>query len=112
ELAGEVSGDEARLYELIWQRTVASQMTDATGNTVTMRLGGTSRAGQDAEFSASGTVIVHQGFLKVYVESTDDDSADGGADAGKERRLPNLVEGDTLTAGSLEAVGHSTNPPA
>ena len=109
ELAGQVSGDELRLYELIWQRTVASQMTDATGNTVTMRLGGTSRAGQDAEFSASGTVIVHQGFLKVYVESSDDDSSD---DAGKERRLPNLSEGDTLTATSLTAVGHNTNPPA
>jgi DNA topoisomerase I len=109
ELAGRVSGDELRLYELIWQRTVASQMTDATGNTVTVRLGGTSRSGQDAEFSASGTVIVHQGFLKVYVESTDDDSSD---DAGKERRLPNLVEGDTANASSLEPVGHSTNPPA
>jgi DNA topoisomerase-1 len=76
---------------------------------VTVRLGGTSRSGQDAEFSASGTVIVHQGFLKVYVESTDDDSSD---DAGKERRLPNLVEGDTARASSLEPVGHSTNPPA
>ena len=109
ELAGQVSGDEARLYELIWQRTVASQMTDATGNTVTMRLGGTSRTGQDAEFSASGTVIVHQGFLKVYVESSDDDGSD---DAGKERRLPNLSEGDTVRATSLEAVGHNTTPPA
>ncbi|HEY0870701.1 MAG TPA: type I DNA topoisomerase, partial [Acidothermaceae bacterium] len=109
ELAGQISGDELRLYELIWQRTVASQMTDATGNTVTMRLGGTSRTGRDAEFSASGTVIVHQGFLKVYVESSDDDAAD---DAGNERRLPNLSEGDTARATSLEAVGHSTNPPS
>jgi len=114
ELAGQVSGDEARLYELIWQRTVASQMTDATGQTVTMRLGGTTRpdatnTSRDAEFSAAGTVIVHQGFLKVYVESTDDDSTD---DAGSERRLPNLSEGDTARATSLEAAGHSTNPPA
>jgi DNA topoisomerase-1 len=109
ELAGQISGDELRLYELIWQRTVASQMTDATGHTVTMRLGGTSRTGRDAEFSASGTVIVHQGFLKVYVESSDDDSTD---DAGSERRLPNLSEGDTARATSLEAVGHSTNPPS
>jgi DNA topoisomerase-1 len=114
ELAGQVSGDEARLYELIWQRTVASQMTDATGQTVTMRLGGTTRpdatnTSRDAEFSASGTVIVHQGFLKVYVESTDDESTD---DASSERRLPNLSEGDTARATELEAVGHSTNPPA
>jgi len=114
ELAGQVSGDEARLYELIWQRTVASQMTDATGNTVTVRLGATSRPtstsdGADVEFSASGTVIVHQGFLKVYVESTDDDSSE---DASKERRLPNLNEGDTLMARQLIPVGHSTNPPA
>jgi DNA topoisomerase I len=114
ELAGQVSGDELRLYELIWQRTVASQMTDATGQTVTMRLGGTTRpdatnTSRDAEFSASGTVIVHQGFLKVYVESSDEDSTD---DAGSERRLPNLSEGDTARATSLEAVGHATNPPS
>jgi DNA topoisomerase-1 len=109
ELAGEVSGDEARLYELVWQRTVASQMTDATGQTVTVRLGGMTSSGRDAEFSASGTVIVHQGFLKVYVESSDDDSAD---DASRERRLPNLVEGDRVKAVSLAAVGHNTNPPA
>jgi DNA topoisomerase I len=118
ELAGQVTGDEARLYELIWQRTVASQMTDATGQTVTMRLGGTTRpdavhtsngnTSHDAEFSASGTVIVHQGFLKVYVESTDDDASDDTS----ERRLPNLSEGDTARATSLEPVGHTTNPPA
>jgi DNA topoisomerase-1 len=113
ELAGQVTGDEARLYELIWQRTVASQMTDATGQTVTMRLGGTTRpdasnTSHDAEFSASGTVIVHQGFLKVYVESTDDDTSDDTS----ERRLPNLSEGDTARATSLEPVGHTTNPPA
>jgi DNA topoisomerase-1 len=113
ELAGQVTGDEARLYELIWQRTVASQMTDATGQTVTMRLGGTTRpdatnTSHDAEFSASGTVIVHQGFLKVYVESTDDDTSDDTS----ERRLPNLAEGDTARATSLEPVGHTTNPPA
>jgi DNA topoisomerase I len=112
ELAGQVSGDEARLYELIWQRTVASQMTDATGHTVTVRLGGTSRNGQDAEFSASGTVIVHQGFLKVYVESSDDDNAADASDTNRERRLPNLSEGDTVRASSLQAVGHNTNPPA
>ncbi len=108
ELAGQLSGDEFRLYELIWQRTLASQMTDATGHTVTVRLGGVSRDGRDAEFSASGTVIVHQGFLKVYVESSDDDADDSG----RERRLPSLSEGDVVRAESLQPVGHSTNPPA
>ncbi len=110
ELAGQLSADEARLYELIWQRTVASQTNDATGQTVTMRLGATSRAGQDAEFSASGTVITFPGFLKVYVEGADDDSSDDASS--RERRLPALAEGDTVVAQSLEAVGHSTNPPA
>jgi DNA topoisomerase-1 len=111
ELAGEVSGDEFRLYELIWQRTVASQMTDATGQTVTVRLGGTSRDGQDAEFSASGTVITHAGFLKVYVEGSDDDT-DTDAGAQRERRLPPLAERDVVRAESLQPVGHSTSPPA
>ncbi|MDQ1487201.1 MAG: topoisomerase [Actinomycetota bacterium] len=108
ELAGEVSGDELRLYELIWQRTLASQMTDATGNTVTVRLGATARNGQDAEFSASGTVIVHAGFLKVYVEGSDDEADD----TSRERRLPSLSEGDIVRADDLRPVGHSTNPPA
>jgi DNA topoisomerase-1 len=109
ELAGQLSSDEARLYELIWQRTVASQMNDATGQTVTMRLGATSRGGRDAEFSSSGTVITFQGFLKVYVEGADDESSDENS---RERRLPALAEGDTVLATELEAVGHSTNPPA
>ncbi len=108
EIAGEVSGDEFRLYELIWQRTLASQMTDATGQTVTVRLGATSRDGVDAEFSAAGTVITHPGFLKVYVESSDDEADD----ANRERRLPSLAEGDVVQVESLLPVGHSTNPPA
>jgi len=108
ELAGRVSGDELRLYELIWQRTVASQMTDAAGQTVTVRLGATARSGQDAEFSASGTVITHPGFLKVYVEGSDDENDEKS----RERRLPALAEGDVVRAESLQPVGHTTNPPA
>ncbi|MGH3264535.1 MAG: type I DNA topoisomerase, partial [Trebonia sp.] len=108
ELAGQVSGDELRLYELIWQRTLASQMTDATGQTVTMRLGASARTGQAVEFSASGTVITHQGFLKVYVEGSDDEVDEKS----RERRLPPLAEGDVVRAESLQPVGHSTNPPA
>ena len=108
ELAGQLSGDEFRLYELIWQRTVASQMTDATGQTVTVRLAATVPTGEQAEFSASGTVITHPGFLRVYVESSDDDTDEPA----KQRRLPPLAEQDVLRAESLAAVGHTTNPPA
>jgi DNA topoisomerase I len=61
-----LTGQERAVYELIWQRTLASQMTDATGETVTLRLGMTSASGRDAVFSASGTVINHAGFLAVY----------------------------------------------
>jgi DNA topoisomerase-1 len=111
ELAGQISGDEFRLYELIWQRTVASQMTDATGQTVTVRLGATARNGRDAEFSASGTVIMHSGFLKVYVEGSDSEGDESDA-TNRERRLPALTEGDVVRAESLAPVGHSTNPPA
>ncbi len=88
-----LSGDEFRLYELIWMRTIASQMKDAKGNTVTIRLGGPcepTEAGEDVVFSASGRTITFHGFLKAYVESTDD--ADAARDD-QETRLPNLAEG-------------------
>src|SRR4029077_3933568 len=69
-----VSGDELRLYELIWKRTVASQMKDATGESVSVRVAGRSSAGEEAEFGASGKIIGFHGFLKAYVEDADDDS--------------------------------------
>ena len=111
EVAKEVPQSEARAYELIWQRTVASQMTDCTGETVTLRLGATSAAGTDVEFSASGTVIAHSGFREVYEESrVQDRNAEEDAD---ERRLPPLAEGDAARAtGPLEVEGHTTSPPA
>jgi DNA topoisomerase I len=110
ELAGELSADELKLYELIWKRTLASQMSDARGTTMTVRFGGVASDGRDAEFSATGTVITHRGFLAVYEEGRD---ADTDADVAEdERRLPALREGDTVTALELEAEGHSTNPPA
>ncbi|MCP5028783.1 MAG: type I DNA topoisomerase [Actinomycetia bacterium] len=108
DVSGEVNSQDARVYELIWQRTVASQMTDATGETVQVRLAATSSQGQDVVFATSGTVITHQGFRRVYVESQDDgDSADDN-----ERRLPNLAEGDQADASDLTADGHDTQPPA
>jgi DNA topoisomerase-1 len=104
-----LTGDEFRLYELIWMRTIASQMKDAKGNSVTVRLGGTSSGGEDVAFSASGRTITFHGFLKAYVESTDDGDT---ARDDQESRLPNLSEGAAVNAASLRATGHETKPPA
>ena len=104
-----LTGDQFRLYELIWMRTVASQMKDATGNTVSIRLGGTAATGEDVVFSASGRTITFHGFLKAYVEGTDDAAASRD-DA--ETRLPALAEGDAVTSASVTASGHETKPPS
>ncbi|MET7639596.1 type I DNA topoisomerase [Streptomyces sp. NPDC005438] len=104
-----LTGDQFRLYELIWKRTVASQMKDATGQSVTVKVGGRSADGRDAEFSASGKVITFHGFLKAYVEGSDDPAADLDD---RERRLPQVTEGDPLTARELSVDGHATKPPA
>jgi len=109
QLAGQLSSDEFRLYELIWKRTVASQMADAVGTSLSVRLTGSSTTGEVAEFSASGKTITFPGFLRAYVESSDDETAEG---EDSERRLPTLTRGQELTARELEAKGHSTSPPA
>ncbi|MEM9519545.1 MAG: type I DNA topoisomerase [Actinomycetota bacterium] len=110
-VAQEVPSSEARAYELIWQRTVASQMTDCTGETVTLKLGATATDGRDVEFSATGTVIAHTGFREVYEETkVVEPGAEEDAD---ERRLPPLAEGDAArAAGPLEFEGHTTSPPS
>ena len=102
-------GDQRRLYELVWMRTVASQMTDAVGQSIVVRLGGTSSAGEDAEFGTSGRVITFPGFLRAYVEGTDDPDAEL---EDREIRLPALAVGDRLAVESLTPEGHSTQPPA
>ena len=102
-------GDELRLYELVWKRTVASQMKDATGESVSVRVAGASSAGEQAEFAASGKVIGFYGFLKAYVEGSDDPDAELDDN---QRRLPALAERDPLTALSLAAAEHATRPPA
>ncbi len=112
QIAGEVSPDELKLYELIWKRTLASQMSDALGTTMTVRFGAPATDGRDAEFSATGTVINHRGFLAVYEEGRDADSQREEQTSDDERRLPALKEGDSVTALELEPEGHSTNPPA
>jgi len=109
QLAGQLSSDEFRLYELIWKRTVASQMADAVGTSLSVRLTGSSTTGEVAEFSASGKTITFPGFLRAYVESSDAETAEG---EDSERRLPTLTRGQELTARELEAKGHSTSPPA
>ncbi|MBQ1443036.1 MAG: type I DNA topoisomerase [Renibacterium sp.] len=115
QVAKALSSDEFKLYELIWKRTVASQMADAKGSTASVRLGATSAAGadgkkHDAEFAASGTVITFQGFLAAYEEGRDEgrNKDDADSDGG---RLPNLAAQDALEAQVLDAVGHETSPP-
>ncbi|HZT46271.1 MAG TPA: type I DNA topoisomerase [Gaiellaceae bacterium] len=112
EVRGELDRDEQALYELVWMRTVASQMADARGQTVTLRLGAAAvpnenSAAEDAEFGVSGTVITFRGFLAAYEEGRDDEPGDD-----EERRLPQLTVGDRLEALSLEPQGHETSPPA
>jgi DNA topoisomerase-1 len=103
-----LTGDQFRLYELIWMRTVASQMKDAVGQSVTIRIGGVAADGRDVVFAASGRVITFHGFLKAYVEGTDNDKRQDDA----ETPLPDLHEGEPVSAASLTPQGHETKPPA
>jgi DNA topoisomerase-1 len=109
-----LSGDELRLYELIWMRTVASQMNDATGTSAQVRLvtdvpEGVA-AGQEAEFSASGRVISFRGFLRAYEEGRDEDDPEG--DGGEDMVLPALREGDRVDGNDFVPGSHATEPPA
>jgi DNA topoisomerase-1 len=115
QLASTLRGNDFKLYDLIWKRTVASQMADAKGSTatVTISAGPTDVDGFPsqtlAEFSASGTVITFRGFLHAYEESQDEDR-NAPADA-KEAKLPALTEGQKLRAVEIDAAGHETSPP-
>ena len=106
EVAAQLTRDELSLYDLIWKRTIASQMKDAAGQTVSIRLGAVTEEGDDAEFAASGTVITFPGFLLAYEAGRDEPSED------EERHLPKLEVGQALTASTLEPHGHATTPPA
>ncbi|MEP6599397.1 MAG: type I DNA topoisomerase [Actinomycetota bacterium] len=108
ELAAELSSDEFRLYELIWRRTLASQMSDAVGTTVSVRVAGTSVTDERAEFATSGRTITFPGFLRAYVEDTDEPADKDDA----EKRLPRLERSQPLTPRTFDATGHSTSPPA
>ncbi|MFI5955572.1 type I DNA topoisomerase [Cryptosporangium sp. NPDC051539] len=113
ELARELSSEEFRLYELIWKRTIASQMIDAVGQSVSVRLSGTSSTAEVADFAASGRTITEPGFLRAYVEDLDEshDGSGGDGQDDEERRLPRLAKDDPLTAHDLTAEGHNTQPP-
>ena len=107
ELRGELSRDEHALYDLVFKRTVASQMKDASGQTVSIELGVSTADDRPATFRASGTVITFPGFLKAYESGRDEPK-----DEDEERRLPALTVGQTLEATALEPQGHETSPPA
>ncbi|MBU9766940.1 type I DNA topoisomerase [Mycobacterium sp. TNTM28] len=119
QLHSALDTDEFRLYELIWQRTVASQMADARGTTLSLRiagaapaatLGGAQASDIQVVFNASGRTITFPGFLKAYVESLDEQAGGEADDA--ESRLPNLTQGQRVDAADLTADGHTTSPPA
>jgi len=103
-----LKGDELRLYDLVWKRTIACQMKDATGESVSVKVAGTSSSGERAEFNASGKVIHFYGFLKAYVESKDNQAEQDD----QENRLPPLAEEDPLSALRLGPSEHATRPPA
>ncbi len=109
EVSSEVGPDEAKLYELIWMRTIASQMPDSLGETVAVRIGGRSRGGRVVELSASGHTVTFPGFLRAYVEGSDDPAAELES---RERHLPILTEGQALTATAFDPKSHETQPPA
>ena len=107
QLTRELRRDELALYDLIFKRTIASQMKDAGGQTVSIELGATTEEGTDATFRASGTVITFPGFMLAYASGRDEP-----AEEDEERRLPALTVGQELTASALEPQGHETSPPA
>ena len=106
EVSKELSGDEFLLYELIWKRTVASQMVNAQVATTTIKFGAQAANGKDAEFSASGTVVIFAGFKAALDELVSED------DKEEDRQLPALSEGQKLNAKEITAEGHTTKPPA
>jgi DNA topoisomerase-1 len=109
QVNGEVGGDEARLYELIWMRTIASQMKDSEGESVSVRLAAKLPDGKSAEFAVSGHTITFPGFLRAYVEGSDDPSAELEE---RERQLPPVKVGEVLRGEAFVPKGHETQPPA
>jgi DNA topoisomerase I len=113
QLQGELRGADLRLYDLIWKRTLASQMADAVGKTVSVRIEAPLPSAHDlgtvTEWAASGRTITFPGYLRVYVEGSDDPEADLDD---RERLLPDLASGQALPEPAVDPVGHTTQPPA
>ncbi|QDZ16358.1 type I DNA topoisomerase [Humibacter ginsenosidimutans] len=113
QMASTLHGNDLRLFELIWKRTVASQMADAKGQTASVTINAAVHDGELdgtlAELTASGTVITFRGFLQAYEESRDEERNADAAPA--ESKLPPLKEGRALAIGEVEAKGHETTPP-
>ena len=109
EVKGSLTPNEQRLYELIWKRTVASQMIDATGQTATITVASDRTSRGVAEFTASGTVITQPGFLQAYEEGKDAPRYADGAEA--EATLPDVKQGDAVDLAELERKEHVTTPP-
>jgi DNA topoisomerase-1 len=108
DVKSELGKEEFNLYDLIWKRTVASQMADVRGQTVSVRIAGVASDGRATEFATAGTVITFRGFLLAYEEGQDEASGDDA----EEKVLPELHEGDAVNATALEPEGHSTTPPS
>ncbi|MBX3270323.1 MAG: type I DNA topoisomerase [Sandaracinaceae bacterium] len=107
-VARELDRDEARLYELIWKRTIASQMEDAVGETLSVKIGGATPS-REVELSVTGRTITFPGFLRAYVEGSDDPEAEL---EDRDKPLPPLAEGEALRLEDITAEGHETQPPA
>ncbi|MFP7494094.1 type I DNA topoisomerase [Terribacillus saccharophilus] len=95
-----LSRDQFRLYKLIWERFIASQMSQAVLDTMTVHL-----VNEGVEFRATGSKVKFKGFMKVYVEGNDDNTSE------KDRLLPNLEEGMTVKADEITPNQHFTQPP-
>jgi DNA topoisomerase-1 len=109
EVAQTVEFDQGKIYELVWKRTVASQMKDATGESVSVRIGGTAADGRKVELTTSGLTITFPGFFRAYVEGSDDPDAEL---ENREKVLPALSEKDPLSLRAIRADRHETQPPA
>jgi DNA topoisomerase-1 len=107
DVARELDKDELSLYELVWQRTLASQMADARGQTVSVRIAAMSTTDEDVEFGTAGTVITFRGFMAAYEEGSDEEAAERD----EEKRLPPLEKGQELEATAIEPEGHTTTAP-
>jgi DNA topoisomerase I len=114
QVARHLERDQARLYDLIWKRSVASQMASAELEQTTADIHVAGKDAKSYSFRATGSVVLFEGFLKLYEEGRDERSKSGKGDVGEEedsRRLPPLLQGDALTERGIDAKQHFTEPP-